>query len=357
MRALVLQGHERSLHARDGQIAVFLRGEEVHRMDASEIEEVHLLGDVEMSAACRRLLLQREIPVLLLSPAGAFRGVLLGPGSRYGERRLAQYKAVGDPARRLSLARSIVAGKLKNQVVPVRRAHRLAPHEELVEAAVALGAAADQARQARDLDELRGIEGYGARIYFQAMRRMVRNPAFSFRERSRRPPKDPVNAALSFLYTLLCHRTLHAAWRAGADPQLGLLHEAGRGKPALALDLAEEWRPIVDGVVLRVFNQSMVRPDDFVSLDALDPSLAPSANAEDGEDGEEEPPPREGGVWLGSVGRSIVLHAWDERLRERSRSAHLEGSWSLKEIVDQQARHLVSCFLDHSIQYEPFAWR
>lgn len=356
MRALVLQGHERSLHARDGQVVVFLRGEEVHRMDASALEEVLLLGDVEMSAACRRLLLQKEVPVLFLSPAGAFRGALLGPGSRYGERRLAQYRAVADPGRRLALARAIVAGKLKNQVVPVRRAHRLAPQEELVEAAVAIGAAAEQARRARDLDELRGIEGYGARVYFRAMGRMLRNPAFSFQERSRRPPRDPFNAALSFLYTLLCHRTLHAAWRAGADPQLGLLHEAGRGKPALALDLAEEWRPIVDGVVLRVFNQSMVRPDDFVSLEALDPSLAPSGG-EEGEEGEEEPPPREGGVWLGSVGRSIVLHAWDERLRERSRSAHLEGSWSLKEILDQQARHLVACFLDPSIEYEPFAWR
>ncbi len=354
MRWLVLQGRERSLHARDGHLVVCLRGEEVQRLHATEIEEVHLLGDAELSAAARRLLLAAEIPVLLLSPAGAFRGVLLGPGSKAGERRLAQLAAVIDPARRLALAREIVVGKLRNQLVPIRRAHRAVPHEALIDAQVAIAASAESAQRATDLDTLRGVEGYGARVYFSAMRRMLRHPAFTFTERSRRPPRDPFNAGLSFLYTLLCNRTLNACWQAGLDPFVGLLHEAGRGKPALALDLAEEWRPIVDAVVLRIFNNSMVQPDDFVHLSALDP--APSQPVADDEEGE-EPPPREGGVWLGSVSRTIVLHAWDERLRERSSSPHLEGRWALRDILDQQARHLSACFLDPALSYQPFAWR
>lgn len=358
MRWLVLQGGERSLHARDGLLVVCVRGEEVQRLHTSEIEEVHLMGDASFSPAARRLLLAQEIPVLFFAPAGAFRGALLGPGSKAGERRLGQLRSVLDGERRLALARQIVAGKLKNQLVPIRRAHRAAPQEELIDAQVAIAAAAESALGARDLDALRGVEGYGAMVYFRAMRRMLRHPDFQFTERSRRPPKDPFNAALSFLYTLLCTRTLNACWRAGLDPYVGLLHEVGRGKPALALDLAEEWRPIVDGVALRIFNNSMVQPDDFVHLSAIDPApTEPGREDEADEDQAEEPPPREGGVWLGSVSRTIVIHAWDERLRERSSSPHLEGRWALRDILDQQARHLSACFLDPALSYQPFTWR
>ncbi|MCK6508150.1 CRISPR-associated endonuclease Cas1 [Myxococcota bacterium] len=357
MRWLVLQGHERSLGARDGQLVLTLRGEEVLRVHPTEVDEVQILGDAVVTPAARRLLLQAGIPTLFLTAAGAFRGVLLGPPSAAGERRLAQLRAVLDGPRRLHLARAIVSGKLQNQLVPLRRAHRARPSEVLVDAQVAIQAAARSALEAPDLDSLRGVEGYAARVYFGALPQMLRNPLFSFAGRSRRPPKDPVNAALSFLYTLLCTRTLHAAFRAGLDPYVGLLHDVGRGKPALALDLAEEWRPLVDAVVLRIFNQAQVTPDDFVVLSATDPVAEPPEEELAADDDRPDPPPREGGVWLGSVARTIALHAWDERLRERSTSPHLEGRWALRDILDQQARHLSACFLDPSLTYQPFAWR
>jgi len=357
MRWLVLQGHERSLGSRDGHLVLFLRDEEVGRLHPTEVEEVHLLGDAVLTPMARRVLLQADIPVLFLSPSGQLRGILQGPASSAGDRRLAQLRTVLDTDRRLALARDIVVGKLINQLVPLRRAHRAAPHEALVDAQVAIAATADAARSAPDLDVLRGLEGYGARVYFGAMRQMLRNPAFSFTSRSRRPPRDPVNAALSFLYTLLCTRTQRAAHLAGLDPYVGLLHDVGRGKPALALDLAEEWRPIVDAVVLRIFNQAQVGPDDFVHLAATRPAPAAPPEAEPDAEPDAEPEAVAGGVHLGNIARSIVLHAWDQRLRERSTSSHLDGRWALRDILDQQARHLSACFQDPALSYQPFPWR
>ncbi|HQU47460.1 MAG TPA: CRISPR-associated endonuclease Cas1, partial [Pirellulales bacterium] len=113
------------------------------------------------------------------------------------------------------------------------------------------------------LDRLRGLEGQGAALYFSQFGKLLRVPQFDFTHRNRRPPRDPVNACLSFGYAVLGSLVESQAQRCGLDPTLGFLHQAAYGRPSLALDVLEEFRPLVDGLVLRLLNRRQLGPNDF----------------------------------------------------------------------------------------------
>lgn len=349
MSWLVLEGAERRLAVRNGQLVVELHGDIVHRVDPAQVDEIHLMGNADLTAAARSLVLRQRISVTFMSRTGRYQGRLLFDGYPAGERRLAQLRAIQDDARRLDLARAVVHGKLSNQCVPLLRAQRAAPSESLADAVVAIRGARDTLPDATTLNELRGMEGYAARRYFGVFDRALRNPLFEFNGRNRRPPLDPVNAMLSFAYTLLVRRLDDAVRLAGLDPLIGVLHDAGRGRPALALDLAEEWRPLVDALVIGLVNRRQVCPEDFihphVDLGAVGAPPDPG----------DVPPPK--AVHMDDVARRVMFHAWDARLRERVLSPTLDGRFTLADVMRQQARHMGACMDDPSLAYRPFAWR
>jgi CRISPR-associated protein Cas1 len=167
-----------------------------------------------------------------------------------------------DPVRSLEIARAIVSGKLQNQRTLLRRNHPDCPQGALRE----LGRLVKAARQARDADRLFGIEGLGARVYFGHFGGMLRDAmGFDAAGRDRRPSPDPVNAMLSFLYALLVKDAVRALLAVGLDPYRGIYHRMRPGRPSLALDLMEEFRPIVaDSVVLWLVNNRVVSADDFI---------------------------------------------------------------------------------------------
>ena len=123
----------------------------------------------------------------------------------------------------------------------------------------------DKSQQATGLDELRGVEGYGSRLYFSAFGLLIRNDLFRFTGRNRRPPLDPVNALLSFVYTLFTNEVQNGVKSAGLDPYCGALHEILPGRPSLACDLVEEWRPFAERLVLGLINRKAIRPEDFIT--------------------------------------------------------------------------------------------
>lgn len=231
-----------------------------------ELSQLVLWGNVSVSAQAMRELLGREIPVCWLSYGGWLSGVADGMGSGNIELRRAQFRAADSESRCLRIAQRIVRNKIANARTLLRRNHRDAPEGALRDLA-ALVKAADETN---GLPELLGIEGNAARIYFEAFDGMLKPPedgqhTFSFEHRSRRPPKDPVNALLSMAYSLLARDLTVTCRLVGLDPFLGMYHQPRFGRPALALDLMEEFRPIIaDSVVINAVNTGVVQAGDFL---------------------------------------------------------------------------------------------
>ena len=339
--ALLAPGLQLTAHA--GALRVLEGRHLVQTLRPHQITEVQLHGGAHLTAGARRLLLREGVDVVYFDGHGTYLGRLSSATSRAGDRRLAQLRAVLDPARRLRLATAVVAGKIANQRAVLLSRQRRLRDEELGDALVRMRALVGRAGEVGDLDELRGVEGLAARVYFGGLGRALRNAAFRFEGRNRRPPRDPVNACLSFGYALLVSRVERAVWRAGLDPYVGFLHEATRGAPALALDLAEELRPAVDGAVLSLLNRRQLTPEDFRTPTAEE--LGESAELGDR------------AVYLGDIARKVLLAAWEQRLAEREAHPRTGEEWTLEALLLEQARQVARVVQGDQDVYVPLSLR
>lgn len=228
---------------------------------------VVLYGQVSITTPCLHELMRREIPVAWHSTSGWFLGLTQGLGHRNVELRTHQYQASLDERRCLALARGLVAAKIRNCRTLLRRNWRgEEPPEQLL---TALSHWARRAEHAAGMAELLGIEGNAAALWFGALPQLLRQDefarGFAFEKRNRRPPSDPVNALLSFAYAMLTREFTVMLARVGFDPYRGFYHRPRYGRPALALDLMEPFRPLVaDSAVLAAINNGEVTPDHFV---------------------------------------------------------------------------------------------
>lgn len=234
------------------------------------LSSVAVFGPVMVSPGAMELCAECGVAVTFLSPAGRLVARVDAPGSGNVMLRRAQFRAADDAQARASLARQFVAGKLRNARTVVQRAGRESkePDDEvaLKRAAVDIAHAMRHLETANELDVIRGREGEAARAYFGVFSSMVRwdRATFAMRERTRRPPRDPLNALLSFLYALLLHDCVAALTSVGLDPSVGFLHEDRSGRPSLALDLMEEFRPLLaDRLTLSLINRRQVGPAGF----------------------------------------------------------------------------------------------
>lgn len=228
-----------------------------------QTSHVCLFGNVQVTTQALAALLERDIPILFFSSGGWLRGRTTGHGTKNVELRLAQFRGADDPTLGLELARTFVAAKIRNQRTMLRRN---APATDVV-VLNELESLARKGERAECVESLLGLEGTAARGYFGAFGGMLKSAAsdFDLSGRNRRPPKDPVNALLSLAYALLTKDFVVACLAVGLDPLLGYLHRPRYGRPALALDLMEEMRPLVaDSCVVNALNTGVVGPDDFV---------------------------------------------------------------------------------------------
>ncbi len=232
------------------------------RVPLAQVSAVVLVGRVGVTTPAMLSLLDAGVELSLVRQTGELLGRLTPPTARNIPLRHRQYQRAEDEGFCLALSRAIVGGKLRNQRTLARRLCRrragldAGPIAEIT-------AAIQQAEAAPDMAALRGLEGAGARAYFRVFRQALAI-AWAFEKRARRPPPDPVNAMLSLGYTLLGQNMMTALEVVGLDPYDGFFHADKYGRPALALDLVEEFRAvIVDSVVLTVVNKGMVDQDDF----------------------------------------------------------------------------------------------
>ncbi len=277
--------------------------------------------------------------VVWMTQSGRFRCRLAGPTSGNVLLRKAQYDAHADPGVTAGIARNVVAGKVRNCRAVIQRAARESDPEA---ARAALGHGAHQLAailralgQAYSLDDIRGMEGQAGRIYFENFSHMVRveDEAFAFRGRNRRPPRDRVNAVLSFLYALLVGDCVAACEGVGLDPQFGYLHALRSGRSSLALDLLEELRPVVaDRLTLALINRRQLTGRDF----------------------DEQPG---GAVHLNDSGRKTVLTGYQKRKQEEVAHNVLGQQVPLGLVPHVQARLLARHLRGDTEAYSPFTIR
>jgi CRISPR-associated protein Cas1 len=231
---------------------------------AARLSHVVLVGRVGATTPALLALLREGVGLSLVSRNGQLRGRLMPPTGKNISLRRRQYERAQAPEFCLAVSRAIVAGKLRNCRALARRWARTRPEipKVLIER---IDAAVQRVATAPDLAALRGIEGEGTRNYFAVWRQAL-EPGMGFEKRTRRPPRDPANALLSLGYTLLTDNLMAACEIVGLDPYDGFFHADKYGRPALALDLVEEFRSvIVDSVVLNAINREMLTADDFES--------------------------------------------------------------------------------------------
>lgn len=264
---------ELPLYVQEQGAKITLSGEELivrgkkgdARARLPNVSQVSIFGNVQITTQALRALLERGVSVSLLSTGGWFYGRATGVESKNVELRIAQHRAMAEPATCLSLARGIVASKIRNSRTLLRRNHAKPPEVTLFE----LEQLAKKSEDAEALPSLLGIEGTAARSYFGAFTGMLKGvgaETFDLDGRNRRPPRDPVNALLSLAYSLLTKDFAHVIASAGLDPLLGFYHQPRFGRPALALDLMEEFRPIVaDSVVISAINNGAIVASDFIT--------------------------------------------------------------------------------------------
>ncbi len=252
-------------------IRVFRDGVPPAQIPIHGVDGIVAFGLVSVTPPLLGFCAERGVTITWLTEHGRFLARAEGPVRGNVLLRRAQYRAADDPSAAGALARSIVIGKVYNQRAVLRRALRDHGAGMASEARAGLEGAADRLTQVlgrleRDapLEAVRGLEGEAAQTYFSAFPNLLRDRAYSFAGRVRRPPTDPVNALLSFVYVMLTHDARSALEGVGLDPAVGFLHRDRPGRPSLALDLVEEFRAwFADRLVLSLVNRRQVSPSDF----------------------------------------------------------------------------------------------
>jgi CRISPR-associated protein Cas1 len=245
-------------------LVVWKQKEKLATVRLADTSQLVLCGNISVTAQTMHLLCEEGIPVVHLSMGNWFYGITQGMGLKNAYLRSGQFRTAADTGRCLQLAGQIVSAKIAAQRTFLRRNAAGLPQ-------MALDDMAQQAKNAQSserIESLLGIEGLAAKVYFANFSRLIKSdalpPEWDFQNRNRRPPKDPINALLSFGYAMLVKECTVALLAEGFDPYWGFYHQPRHGRPALALDLMEEFRtPVVDSAVITAINTGMVRENDF----------------------------------------------------------------------------------------------
>lgn len=295
-----------------------------------KVDGVVVLGRATVSPAVVIELLERKIALSFLTHTGRYLGRLEPELTKNIFVRSAQWKAVAPSAPALHLVRGFVRGKLKNCRNALLRAQREFPEVSLQTAITQLEQAIAPIDQTETIDSLRGLEGSGSAAYFGSFNTLIRAEGFTFTTRNRRPPLDPVNALLSLGYALLRHDVQSAVNVVGFDPYLGYLHTERYGRPSLALDLMEEFRPlVVDAIVLSSINRRVLTPDDFVTE------------------------PLSGAVSLTSVGLQAFLRLYGQKKQSKFKHPVLQTQCTYQEAFEIQARLVAKYLMGETDKYPP----
>lgn len=326
---------------KDGANIVMKVDEQVRaRLPVHMLESVVCIGRVAVSPQLLGFCSEQGITICYLTVHGRFLARVEGPVSGNVLLRREQYRRSDDPARCPAIVRNLLVGKIHNQRAVLARGWR--DHEDKLTDVPAFQHALKRLKRItqrllleNDINLLRGLEGEAAHAYFGVFDQLIRidSPLLRFAGRNRRPPRDAFNALLSFLYTLLTHDCRSALETVGLDPAVGFLHRDRPGRPSLALDLAEEFRPLLgERLALSLINRKQIAQSDFRTFDS-------------------------GAVLLKEEARKVVLVAYQERKREDLQHAFLGERIGLGLAPYVQAQLLARHLRGDLDAYPPFLWK
>ena len=341
-RALYLNTPGLRVGVKSERLVVKDKDKVIDEVRLRDVNHLTLFGQIQLTTQAVQELCQLEIPVTYFSMGGWFYGLTHGHGLKNVQTRIEQFRRAADPAASLELARQFIHGKIRNQRTLLMRNHVEMPDAPLLR----LKQAAKDVFAARTAGELLGMEGAAAAVYFEHFGGMIKieagpggasGPAegwcsFDFRGRNRRPPRDAVNALLSLGYSLLAKDCTLAALAVGFDPYVGFFHQPRAGRPALALDLQEEFRALIaDSTVLTALNNRMLEPGDFVRA------------------GE--------GVNLTTRGRKRFFDCYEKRMNDTLRHPVFGYQVSYRRALELQARLLAKALTGETGGYQPLTTR
>lgn len=310
---LVVQTPGSQIGQRSDQLVVSVKGEELRKIPGQQVRAIYCYGAIQITAQAIGTCLELGIDVSYFSPAGRFLGMLHGLPASGVDARRGQYRLFELPGVRLNLAREVIRAKIHNQRVMLMRNGDVPDNVVKM-----LANLRDRTEDVNDSTELLGVEGSAAAIYFEQFGSMLKQRdtwKFDWRGRNRRPPRDPVNALLSLGYSMLTKELAGVCYSVGLDPFLGFMHQPRYGRPALALDLMEEFRPLIaDSVAISLINRGEVGPEDFIG------------NAS--------------GMFLTERGRKPFWEAWFRRLDAEVSHPEFSYKMAYRRMLEVQARQL-----------------
>lgn len=281
------------------------------------VENVIIFGEASLSSSCVKQLMERDINLTWLSSRGKFYGRLESTRNVNIHRQRRQFSCGEDDVFCLVLAKKIVNAKVKNQITILRRYQRSRLITSVTGIVDTMGKILPLIERAGSKEELMGHEGIAARNYYQGLASLV-EPAFTFKGRNRRPPRDPFNSLLSFAYTLLMYDVYTAAVNRGLNPYASFLHSIRKGHPALCSDLMEEWRGVLaDSLALYVTSKGIIKPGHF------------------------EKPGQDGGVYLNADASKAYIAEYEKKVRSKSNYLnYADYSVSFRRALEMQCQCL-----------------
>lgn len=332
MSTIYVKEQGATVRTRNQRLLVTRRGKSLMDVPLVQVDRLAVIGNVQVTTPALARLMARDVDVVFLSSRMSYRGRLDSGSSNQAQLRIAQLKAFEQPERALALARQVVLGKVAAQRNVLKR--RLGPqagarHAALRQAMAGIDGMRRAAERAGDIEALRGFEGKAAVYYFAGLRQLI-DPAWGFHRRAYHPAPDPFNAALSFGYALLQRDALAAVNLVGLDPYVGFMHTVHRGRPSLALDLMEEFRPaVVDVMLLELVRRKQLGPGDF-----------------------ERTPDGQHPLTMVPGAIDVVLRAYEDRMATRRRHRPSKRVTSWRRCVELQARQVAGVVMHKRERYE-----
>lgn len=247
------------------RLIVRKEGEVLLDVQCNKINAVLVFGNVQITTQAVHELFKYGIELALLTRTGRLVGQLTSPATKNIELRVEQFKRYGDEVFKLDLSKTIVNGKLTNCLTLLKDFYHNHPNIDLAGEITGIDASMKNVASAESLNSLRGFEGSAAQTYFKGFSRMLLGDSFTFEGRRKHPSTDPVNALLSFGYTLIFNEISSLLDGLGFDPYLGYFHQVDYGRASLASDIQEEFRASIDRFTLYLINNRILNPEDFYS--------------------------------------------------------------------------------------------
>ena len=303
---------------RENRLIINYSEDDFKSIPIENIENIILFGGIQVSTACMQQMLAKGVHLTWLSKTGSYFGRLESTSFINIDRQRLQFRKSDDEKFSLEISKQFIRGKVTNQRTILMRANKMLKNPELEDIILRMSVYSKKIGEAKTIEELMGMEGFLAKMYYQGVNFMI-DKEYSFKQRTKRPPKDPFNAVLSFGYTLLHYEIFTLVVSKGLNPYASFLHSDRHKHPALCSDLMEEWRPmLIDSLAIALLNNNKIKKENF------------EYNKENG------------GVYLDKEGCKKFIAEFEKRLRQEvGYVKEVPYKMSFRRIIEYQIMQLI----------------